>query len=138
MNTAALSSALDAANFHVFVGWVAALFGAMSGAAIGLFFHEDTWAGGYISFRRRLLRLGHISFYGIGFLNIFFGLTLSLTALPEAYVRFSSIGFLIAVIAMPACCFLAAWKKPLRRLFPIPVLAVLAGIVPIVIGLSGP
>jgi hypothetical protein len=29
---------------------------------------------------------------------------------------------------MPLCCFLAAWKQPLRHLFPIPVISVSAGI----------
>ena len=81
-----------------------------------------------------MLRLGHISFFGIGFLNFFYGLTLSLITFPETHIRISSVAFLIAVIAMPACCFLSAWKKPLRQLFPIPVIAVLAGIIPVMLG----
>jgi hypothetical protein len=125
---------MGTALFHVFVGWAAVLLGAVSGALMGLFFHEDAWAGGYGSFRRRMLRLGHISFFGIGFLNFFFALTLTLVSLPDAYVRIASSGFLIAVFAMPACCYLAAWKKPLRHLFPIPVVAVLAGVTSILFG----
>ncbi|MDH3640202.1 MAG: hypothetical protein OES09_17310 [Gammaproteobacteria bacterium] len=125
---------MDAANLHVLVGWIAILFGAAAGAFLGLFFHNDNWAGGYSSFRRRMLRLGHISFFGIGFLNLFFGLTLNHIVLPDPSIRISSLGFLVAVIAMPTCCFLSAWRKPLRQLFPIPVLAVLAGIIPILLG----
>ncbi len=125
---------MDISTFHVFVGWVAVLFGVVAGAVIGLYFHDERWAGGYASFRRRMLRLGHISFFGIGFLNLLFGLTLNLIALPDLYVRISSAGFLLAVVAMPACCFLSAWRKPLRQLFPIPVLGVFAGVVPILIG----
>ena len=30
--------------------------------------------GGYGSFRRRLTRLGHIAFFGLGFVNLFYGL----------------------------------------------------------------
>lgn len=120
--------------FHLVIGWVAILLGAVSGAAMGLFFHKDTWAGGYGSFRRRMLRLGHISFFGIGFLNLLFGLTLFQISLPEAYLRVASTGFLAAVITMPACCYLSAWKKPLRHLFPIPVIAVLAGTLSILSG----
>lgn len=129
---------MDTAYLHVLVGWAAVLLGAATGAVIGLFFHKDSWAGGYGSFRRRMLRLGHISFFGIGFLNLFFGLTLGAIVLPEPYIYISSLGFLIAVIAMPACCFLSAWKKPLRQLFPIPVLAVLCGVVPIILGWPSP
>ena len=48
--------------------------------------------------------------------------------------RILAILLLVAVIAMPTCCFLAAWRKPLRHLFPIPVIAVLAGVIPIIVG----
>lgn len=37
------------------------------------------------------------------------------------------------MIAMPVCCLLSAWRKPLRHLFPIPVLAVTAGVLAILI-----
>ena len=119
---------------HLYVGWTAMLAGVAAGAVLGLFFYDDDWAGGYSSFRRRMLRLGHISFFGIGILNVLFALTLSQVALPEPNVSISSAGFVVAVVAMPLCCFLAAWKKPLRHLFPIPVLAVLTGIVPLLLG----
>ena len=125
---------MDIASLNILVGWVAMLSGALSGAVLGLFFDRDGWAGGYGSFRRRMLRLGHISFFGIGFLNLLFGLTLTAVSLPTTHSRIASAGFLVAVIAMPACCFLTAWKKPLRHLFPIPVLAVLAGIIPVLLG----
>ena len=114
------------------------LLGAASGAVLGLFFHKDGWAGGYAAYRRRMLRLGHISFFGIGFLNFLFGLTLTLVPIAAPYADIASIGFLVAVVSMPLTCFLTAWKKPLRHLFPIPVLAVLAGILPILIGWPQP
>lgn len=125
---------MDAAHFHFLVGWAAVLLGIVSGAITGLFFHAETWAGGYSSFRRRMLRLGHISFFGIGFLNFFFALTLSQITLTDASLRIASIGFMTAVVTMPACCYLSAWKKPFRHLFPIPVIGVFAGVLPIVFG----
>jgi hypothetical protein len=121
-------------NLHLFVGWIAMLLGAASGAVIGLFFHRADWAGGYGSLRRRMLRLGHISFFGIGFLNFLFAMTLAQVSLPDNYVRVASVGFLIAVVAMPLNCFLTAWKEPFRHLFAVPVLAVVAGIAPILMG----
>ena len=125
---------MSTGHLHLLVGWVAMLLGAASGAVMGLFFHREGWAGGYGALRRRMLRLGHISFFGIGFLNFLFALTLSLVEFPETYVRIASAGFLIAVVAMPLCCFLTAWKVSFRHLFPIPVLAVGTGIVPILFG----
>lgn len=43
-------------------GWLGMLAGVLSGALVGLFFYRDDWMGGYDSWRRRLTRLGHISF----------------------------------------------------------------------------
>jgi hypothetical protein len=119
---------------HLLIGWIAMLLGAVSGAGIGLFFHREDWAGGYSALRRRMIRLGHISFFGIGFLNFLFAMTLAQVSLPEAHERIASAGFLIAVVAMPLNCFLTAWKTPFRHFFAIPVLAVVAGIVPILAG----
>jgi hypothetical protein len=40
----------------------------------------------------------------------------------------------VGAIAMPTCCFLSAWRKPYRHLFPIPVAAVAVGILAILAG----
>ena len=124
----------DFANLHMYVGWAAMLLGAVSGAFLGLFFHRDSWSGGYAAYRRRMLRLGHISFFGIGFLNFLFAMTMSMVQIATPHATIASLGFLVAVVSMPLTCFLTAWKKPLRHLFPIPVIAVLAGILPLLIG----
>ena len=125
---------MEVSQLHILIGWGSMIMGALSGAIIGLFFHRDEWAGGYASFRRRLMRLGHIAFFGLGILNLLFGFTVQTLPQAEPYLTISSTGFIVAVIAMPLCCFLAAWRKPFRHLFPIPVLGVLAGVVPIVLG----
>ena len=125
---------MDVSQLHIVIGWTAVIMGALSGAIMGLFFHRDEWAGGYASFPRRMMRLGHIAFFGLGFLNLMFGLTIQVILLPDAYLTIASTGFIIGAVAMPLCCFLAAWRKPFRHLFPIPVLGVIAGIVPIVLG----
>lgn len=125
---------MDVSQLHTLVGWGAMVMGALSGAVIGLFFHRDDWQGGYNSFRRRLMRLGHIAFFGLGILNLLFAFTTKTIQLSPLYIEIASAGFIVAVIAMPLCCFLAAWRKPFRHLFPIPVIAVLAGIVPTVMG----
>ena len=118
------------------VGWNSILLGAISGALMGLFFAQEEWSGGYGSFRRRMLRLGHISFFGIGFLNLLFGLTLNVIPMPAAFITVGAVAFLVAAIAMPSCCFLTAWNKACRHLFPIPVIAVFSGIGSILMGLA--
>jgi hypothetical protein len=115
-------------------GWLGMLAGVVSGGVVGLFFHRDDWMGGYGSYRRRLTRLGHISFFGLGFLNLIFAATVGQLALRAPYLTIASGGLIVGAITMPACCFLSAWRKPLRHLFPIPVIAAGAGIVAILAG----
>lgn len=113
---------------NLFWGWVGLLAGVLSGAVIGLFFHRDDWMGGYDSFRRRLTRLGHISFFGLGFVNILFGLTVRTLPLAGPDVERASWLLLLGALTMPLCCFLSAWRKPFRHLFPVPVACVLFGV----------
>jgi hypothetical protein len=37
---------------------------------------------------------------------------------------------------MPLVCYLAAWKKPLRHLFPVPVLSLLGAVAALIGGLT--
>ena len=115
-------------------GWLGMLAGVLCGAILGLFFHREDWMGGYASHRRRLTRLGHISFFGLGFLNLIFAATAGLLNLRGSSLSIASMGLIVAAITMPICCFLTAWKKPLRHLFPIPVLAAATGILAILVG----
>ena len=76
-----------------------------------------------------MLRLGHISFFGLGLLNALFAATVAFVPFNELTVGVASLGLLIGTITMPLCCFASAWRKPLRVLFPIPVVSVLIGTV---------
>lgn len=111
-------------------GWIWITMGFLSGAALGLGFHKEHFMGGYDSWARRLARLGHIAFFGTGFLNVLVGLTG--IAIGDA-VRTggmwyaSSCAFVIGAITMPICCFVAAkWMKT-KTIFVIPVIALTAG-----------
>lgn len=129
---------MDPTTLHLMAGWLGMLGGVLSGAVLGLFFHREEWMGGYSSYRRRMTRLGHISFFGLGFLNMMCALTLTVVPLPAASVRVASLGFILGAVTMPVCCFLTAWRKPFRHLFPIPVAGVLAGIVLLLLGWGAP
>lgn len=115
-------------------GWLEMLAGVLSGAVVGLFFHRDDWMGGYGSYRRRLTRLGHIAFFGLGFLNLMFAATSAHLFLDSNYLATASWALIVGAVTMPVCCFLSAWRKPLRHLFPVPVLAVTIGILSILVG----
>jgi hypothetical protein len=105
-------------NFQI--AWLAILVGLVTGAGIGLFFHDEHWLGGYGSWRRRMIRLGHISFFGTGFLNLAFILSAQHLGL-EHPPPVASVGFVLGALAMPAVCFLSAWRASFRHLFFVPV-----------------
>ncbi|MGD2082357.1 MAG: hypothetical protein PVF91_05295 [Chromatiales bacterium] len=123
--------------FNLLAGWLGVIAGVVSGAVIGMFFHRDAWLGGYGSYQRRMVRLGHIAFFGMGFVNILFALTAGVLAVPEINLKVASAGFLVGLVGMPLCCFLTAWRKPLRHLFPIPVTGVLVGVTSLLLGWTG-
>jgi hypothetical protein len=129
---------VEIVSLHLLVGWIAMLLGVFAGAVIGVFFHREDWAGGYASYRRRMLRLGHIAFFGLGFINLFFALTLERIALPSINVQIASAGLLLGVITMPLICFLSACRKPIRHLFPVPVLAVSGALLSLLVGWTAP
>ena len=113
-------------HLNLWAAWIGILLGMLSGALIGLFFHSQTWLGGYDSWRRRLLRLGHISFFGIAFINLAFTHTLNLIAsAPPVWAAWA---LLAGAVSMPAVCFLAAWRPCFRHLFFLPVLSLVSGV----------
>lgn len=115
------------ADLNLVAGWAGILAGLLAGAGIGLFFHDEAFAGGYGSWRRRMLRLGHVALVGTGLLNLAFGV--SGPALGGAEKFWAAPGLFVAgAVAMPAVCFLSAWRKPLRNLFFLPVLILLAAV----------
>ncbi len=107
--------------------WIGFLMGCVSGATTGLFFHESDWLGGYAAWERRMIRLGHISFFGLGLLNLFFALTVRFLGLDSGLTAISRL-LILALATMPLVCYLSAWKKPFRHLFFIPALSATVGI----------
>ncbi|HJU83240.1 MAG TPA: hypothetical protein VJ600_03440 [Holophagaceae bacterium] len=101
---------------HLWAAWMSIALGMGTGAFQGLFFHREDWMEGYDSWPRRLMRLGHVSFFGLAFLNLAFAETLRLLG-PQAHVAPLSWALLAGAVGMPAVCYLAAWRKPLRLLF---------------------
>ena len=108
---------------NIYTAWIGFLLGCISGAIPGLFFHNKEWLGGYTSWRRRLIRLGHISFFGIGFLNLSCALTARALEI-DSNLTLPSILLIIGAITMPTVCYLSAWKESFRHLFFIPAVSV--------------
>lgn len=105
-------------NFQI--AWCMIMIGLITGAGMGLFFHGENWLGGYASWRRRLIRLGHISFFGTGFLNLAFALSVRYLGL-EHPPALASAAFVGGALTMPVVCFLSAWRSSFRHFFVVPV-----------------
>lgn len=117
-------------------GWAWVVLGFLSGTLLGLRFHQEDWLGGYGSFRRRMVRLGHISFLGLGFLNILFAHTAGRMALDSPWLSLASGSLVIGGLTMPICCGLMAWRQSFQPLFVIPVVSLSAGAMLALIGLT--
>ena len=103
-------------------GWWLVLAGILSGAVVGLGIDRERFLGGYASFRRRLLRLGHIALVALGVLNLLFSLS-PLPSLDPRSVLLASHALVFGSLTMPLVCFLAAWRAEFRTLFCVPVLS---------------
>jgi hypothetical protein len=67
-------------------------------------------------------------------MNMLFAFSVKALEPSTMDLRFASGAFILGLVTMPLCCFLTAWRKPFRYLFPLPVAAVVAGIVAFLIG----
>ena len=112
---------------NLYAGWISILAGCIAGAVAGLFFGREKWLGGYDSWPRRMTRLGHISFFGIGFINLAFALSAASLGV-EDQVQITSVLLIVAVITMPLLCYLSAFVRTFRHLFFIPAGSVMFAI----------
>jgi hypothetical protein len=117
---------------NFFAGWTLVLLGFLSGAVLGIGFHREDFLGGYTSFRRRIVQLGHIALVALGIVNVVF----SISPWPRggAAAAIASLSFLAGGIAMPAACFLTGWRESFRLLFCIPVAALLIAVGSVLLG----
>ena len=109
------------------VGWALVLAAFLSGAMLGIGWHREDFLGGYGSFRRRVIRLGHVAFAALGLMNVVF----SLSPLPTpgtTIARLASACFIAGGVLMPTVCFLTGWRPACRHLFVVPVLSLVAAV----------
>ncbi len=112
-----------------YFGWTSILLAFVTGALIGLFFYKEDFLGGYNSFRRRILRLGHIAQAALGMMNVVAG-----NSQLSSGVDFPTLavwGLVIGGISMPVVCFLSAWRPSCRHLFFVPVTSLIVAVVEI-------
>ena len=98
---------------NIYAAWIGMLLGCLAGMIPGLFFYQKDWLGGYGSWSRRMVRLAHISFFGLAFINLAFSFTIS-TLNIENGIAIPSVLLIIAAITMPLVCYSAVDRKSTR------------------------
>src|SRR3954468_2402775 len=111
-----------------FAGWGMILAAFVTGGGIGLFFHREQFWGGYASFRRRIVRLGHVALAALGMINLLYALSPWPAVETWQGVWVERLG-IFGGIAMPVVCFLSGWREAFRYLFVVPVGALCAAVV---------
>lgn len=112
------------AQLNLLIAWVWIGLGFLSGMVLGLGFNREHWLGGYASWKRRLYRLGHISFFGLGLVNLMYYFTAREAITREAW-GICGLGFVVGAVTMPVCCLIVAHFPKAKALFAIPVVSLL-------------
>ena len=116
-----------------YAGWGLVLVAFVTGAGVGLFFHREEFWGGYASFRRRIVRLGHIACAALGLMNVVYALS-PWPAVGGWNAAWASGLWITGAVAMPVVCFLSGWKMGFRQLFFVPVGTLMGAVVLTMIG----
>jgi hypothetical protein len=111
------------------VGWVSTCVGAASGLILGLWsfdgpFAVPGWLGEYDNTARRLARLGHIAFFGLGILNILVAMELRRNSLGLKARRVASWTMNFGNVFLPLTLFAAAAYRPCKYFMSAPAVAV--------------
>jgi len=108
---------------NLVAGWIAFLLGSLAGVVTGLYFAREDWLGGYGAWTRRMVRLGHVSFFGLGLLNVAFALTARARGIDHG-LALPSVLLIAGTALMPLVCYLSAARSAFRHLFALPALSV--------------
>jgi len=114
-------------SLNLALAWLWIVLGFVSGMVLGMFFHDEKWLGGYASHKRRLYRLGHISFFGLGTVNLLFWLTIKNLPATGSLASVASGALMLGTLTMPVCCAVMAHFPKAHLVFSVPVLSLISG-----------
>jgi len=111
------------------IGWLSTCLGAGSGLIMGLWSFDGPlpipgWLGEYDQTARRLARLGHIAFFGLGILNLLVAGELRRSSLGSRGRQVASWAMNFGNVFLPLTLFAAAAYRPLKYLMSAPAVAV--------------
>jgi len=111
------------------VGWFSLAVGVATGLVMGLWAFDGpmtppAWLGEYGDTARRLARLGHIAFIGLGLINILLAQELAHSALSLRARRIASRQMNFGNIVLPLTLFAASMWRPAKYAMAVPATAV--------------
>jgi len=118
---------MKAHTLNLTLAWLWILLGFLAGMLLGFYFHREDWWGGYGSLKRRMYRLAHISFFGLGTVNLLFWLTVQTLHCDGPLVGAAAWAFMVGAVTMPLCCVMLAHQPKATMLFAVPVVSLLLG-----------
>ena len=124
------------------VGWASLAAGVGVGLVMGLWSFDGplqtpAWIGEYTDTSRRLVRLGHIAFLGLGFIDILIERELVRSSLGRAGRAIASWSMVIGNVLLPIALFGAAAYRPLKYFMAIPATSVFLALVLAAYGVRG-
>src|SRR5690349_8618368 len=101
------------------VGWASACLGVATGMVMGLWSFDGplpspAWLGEYPDTARRLARLGHIAFFGLGILDLLLAYELRRSALGPRLRYVASRSMIFGNVFLPLTLFASAAYRPLK------------------------
>ena len=111
------------------IGWTSLADGVATGLVMGLWSFDGplpvpAWLGAYGDTPRRLARLGHIAFIGLGGINILLARELELSSLGAGARRAAAIAMNVGNVLLPLTLFAAALWHPAKYAMGIPATSV--------------
>ena len=116
------------------VGWASLAICVGVGLVMGLWSFDGpvqtpAWIGEYTDTSRRLIRLGHIAFIGLGLIDILIERELLRSSLGQAGRAIASWSMVIGNVLLPVTLFAAAIYRPLKYGMAVPASAVCLALV---------
>jgi len=116
------------------VGWACLATGVATGMLMGLWSFDGplpspAWLGEYGDTSRRLARLGHIAFIGLGILNLLLARELSESMLGVRAKRVASTAMNLGNVLLPITLFAAAAWHPAKYAMAVPATCVFVALV---------
>ena len=123
-----------AALTNLAVGWGSMAIGALTGLVLGLWSFGGPVSvpdllGEYDTLPRRLMRLGHIAFFGLGILNILMAVHLGRLRSVDSHAKLALSAMNFGNIFLPLTLISAAFFEPLKYLMSLPATAVAVALI---------